>query len=333
MSRTEAADSVPAPELAPNAGELDEEIVPSSPVRRSGPAARRPRLPSPGRAVAWLALGLVLLLTLVPFYLVLRTGLSNSRALPSHADSLLPAEFTWGAFERVLGLADPEEARAQGGSGASLYFWVYLRNSVIVATLVTVGQVAFSTMAAYAFARLRWPGRDLVFFLFLTAMMIPPIFTMLPNFVLIKELGLLNTFAGIVAPHFFMTPFAVFFMRQFFLGISHEIEEAARIDGAGHFRIFTRIILPMSSASLATLALLTYLQSWNEYLWPYLVGQDENVRVLTVALSVFRQQTPAGSPDWAGLMAATTLAALPMVLLLLVFGRRVINSIQFSGLK
>ncbi|MFJ8297165.1 carbohydrate ABC transporter permease [Streptomyces sp. NPDC094447] len=271
--------------------------------------------------------------TLFPFWWVLRTGLSTTRSLPAHADSLLPADFTWGAFRRVLGLATPEEGRAEGGSGATMYFWVYLRNSVIVATLVTLGQVTFSTLAAYAFARLRWPGRDTVFFLFLTAMMIPPIFTILPNFVLIKQLGLLNTFAGVVAPSFFMTPFAVFFMRQFFLGISKEIEEAARIDGAGHLRIFARIIVPISAPSLATLALLTYLSAWNEYLWPYLVGQDDSVRVLTVALSVFRQQTANGSPDWAGLMAATGLSALPMILLLLVFGRRVINSIQFSGLK
>ncbi|MFI1226346.1 MULTISPECIES: carbohydrate ABC transporter permease [unclassified Streptomyces] len=297
------------------------------------PERAKRRLPPLGRILAWLALGAVLVATLFPFWWVLRTGLSTTRSLPANADSLLPADFTWGAFGRVLGLSTPEEARAEGGSGATMYFWLYLRNSIVVATLITAGQVAFSTLAAYAFARLRWPGRDTVFFLFLTAMMIPPIFTILPNFVLIKELGLLNTYAGVIAPYFFMTPFAVFFMRQFFLGVSREIEEAARIDGAGHFRIFTRIIIPMSAPSVATLALLTYLNAWNEYLWPYLVGQEEGVRVLTVALSVFRQQTANGAPDWAGLMAATGMSAFPMILLLLVFGRRVINSIQFSGLK
>ncbi|HEU4512660.1 MAG TPA: carbohydrate ABC transporter permease [Nocardioidaceae bacterium] len=286
-----------------------------------------------GKAAAWAAMVLIIVVTLFPFYWMLRTALSTNSALATQPGSLLPVDFTWGAFERVLGLATTEEAIAEGGSGASLNFWVFLRNSVIVATAVTAGQVFFSAMAAYAFARLQWPGRDKVFLLFLTALMVPPIFTVLPNFVLIKELGLLNTYAGIALPFFFMTPFAVFFLRQFFFGISREIEEAAMIDGAGHFRVFARIVLPMSAAPITTLALLTYFQSWNEYLWPLLVGQEENVRVLTVALGVFKSQTPQGSPDWAGLMAATLVAAVPIMLLFVAFGRRVVNSIGFSGIK
>lgn len=286
-----------------------------------------------GRVLAWAVLVAILVATVFPFWWVLRTGLSNNQALASQASSLLPADATLGAFRRVLGQSTVAEAQAQGGSGASMNFWLYLRNSVIVSTIVTVGQVLFSAMAAYAFARLRWPGREQVFFVFLLALMIPPIFTFLPNFVLMKQLGLLNTFAAVVAPFLFMTPFAVFFLRQFFLGISREVEEAAMIDGAGHFRIFSRIILPMSSAPLATLAILTYIMSWNEYLWPLMVGNGEDVRVLTVALSVFRSQTPEGSPDWAGLMAATFLAATPVMVLFMIFGKKIVNSVQFSGLK
>ncbi|KOX34157.1 sugar ABC transporter permease [Saccharothrix sp. NRRL B-16348] len=285
------------------------------------------------RALGWAVLALLVLVTLFPFYWMLRVSLSDNRALAANADSLLPAGFTLGAFERVLGLASLEEARAQGGSGASIDFGRFLLNSVLTSTIITAGQVLFSSMAAYAFARLRWPGRDAVFFVFLTALMIPPIFTALPNFVLMRDLKLLNTYAAIVLPFFFMTPFAVFFMRQFMLGISREVEEAARIDGAGHPRIFFRIVLPMSRAPLATLALLAYVTAWNEYFWPLLVGQGEGVRVLTVALGVFRSQTPQGSPDWAGLMAATLLAALPIIALFAAFGRRIVDSIQFSGIK
>lgn len=299
-------------------------------VRVSASPRRRPNW---GRVFAWLALAAIVVVTLFPFYWMLRTGLSNNRALAAEAGSLAPADFTLGAVRRVLGLASVEESLAQGGTGGSLNFWLYLRNSVVVATVIAAGQVFFSAMAAYAFARLRWPGRDAVFFLFLTALMVPPIFTILPNFVLIKELGLLNTYAGIVAPYFFMTPFAVFFLRQFFLGISREMEEAAMIDGAGHFRIFFRIILPMSSAPIATLGVLTYITAWNEYLWPLLVGQGENVRVLTVALGLFKSQLGKGMPDWAGLMAAVLIAALPVMLLFAVFGRRIVDSIQFSGIK
>ena len=262
-----------------------------------------------GRIAAWATLVLFILVTLFQFYWMLRTALSNNKSLFSQSDSWLPVDFTWGAFKRVLGLSSVAEAQSEGGSGAALNFWLYLRNSVIVAVAITVGQVLFSAMAAYSFARLRWRGRNVVFFIFLTALMVPPIFTMLPNFVLIKNLGLLNTYAGIVLPSFFMTPFAVFFLRQFFLGINRELEEAAALDGAGYLRIFFRIILPLSSGPVTTLSILTFINAWNDYFWPLIVGQDESVRVLTVALGVFRTQTPQGQPDWAGLMAAALVAA------------------------
>jgi multiple sugar transport system permease protein len=188
-------------------------------------------------------------------------------------------------------------------------------------------------MAAYAFSRLQWPGRDLMFGLFLAALMVPPIFTSLPNFLLINNLGLLNTLPGIILPFLFMTPFAVFFLRQFFLGISREVEEAARIDGASNARIFFKLIVPMSTAPITTLAILTFIASWNEYLWPLLIAKDQTAQPLTLALGIFRSQTPGGAPDWPGLMAMTLLAALPIIILFIIFGRRVVNSIQFSGIK
>jgi len=286
-----------------------------------------------GRIVAWTALIIIIVVTLFPFYWMLRTALSTTNALFSDPAKLLPVEFTWGAFARVLGLATPAEARAEGGSGASVQFFLYLRNSAIFSIVATAGQVFCSALAAYAFARLKWPGRNIVFFLFLTALMVPPIYTALPNFILIKNLGLLNTFPGLIAPYFFMTPFAIFFLRQFFLGLSQEIEEAAKLDGAGHWRIFFQIILPMSSAPLVTLGILTFINMWNEYLWPLLVGTGENTRVLTVALGVFRTQSPQSGPDWAGLMAAVLIAALPLLILFFAFAKRIVNSIGFSGMK
>ena len=198
---------------------------------------------------------------------------------------------------------------------------------------MTLGQTLFSAMAAYAFARLRWRGRDLVFAIFLSALMVPSIFTAIPNFVLIKQLGLLNTFAGIILPTFFMTPFSIFFLRQFFLGIPREIDEAAMIDGAGPFKVFFRVIVPMASAALINLGVLTFITSWNDYMWPLLVGQSENVRVLTVALGIFRSQKPQGSPDWSALMAAALVAALPIVILSTILGKRIVNSIGFTGIK
>ncbi|KAA9378162.1 carbohydrate ABC transporter permease [Microbispora cellulosiformans] len=285
------------------------------------------------RTAAWAILVLFVLITLLPFYWMLRISLSNNRTLFANPGSLMPTDFTFGAFKRVLGIATLAEATAEGGSGANIDFWRYLANSVVTSAVITVCQVFFSAMAAYAFARLRWPGREKVFFVFLTALMIPPIFTALPNFVTVKQLGLLNTYAGIVLPYLFMTPFAVFFLRQFFLNISREVEEAAIVDGAGHAHIFFRLIVPMSSAPIATISLLVYIGAWNEYFWPLLVGQENDVRVLTVALGIFRAQSPQAGPDWSGLMAATLLAALPVIALFTVFGRWIVNSIQFSGIK
>ncbi|HEY8753716.1 MAG TPA: carbohydrate ABC transporter permease [Arthrobacter sp.] len=285
------------------------------------------------RAGAWTLVVIALIVTISPFLWMLRTALSSNHSLAANAGNLLPADFSWGAFKRVLGLQTPEEAIAEGGSGAAINFWWYLRSSIIVSTLVTAGQVFFSSMAAYAFSRLRWPGREKVFALFLATMMVPPIFTALPNFLMIKNLGLLNTYAGIILPFLFMTPFAIFFLRQFFLSMSREVEEAAMLDGASKFRIYFKIVLPNAAAPMATLALLTFIGTWNEYFWPLLVGQDESVRVLTVGLGVFKSQSPQGAPDWSGLMAATLIAALPVLLLFIAFGKKVVNSIGFSGIK
>src|SRR5690349_14955012 len=140
-------------------------VTSAPPVDRSR-VIRRDRRGLPwGRIAGWATLVIVVIVTLVPFYWMLRTSLSNTRALAAGSGELLPVDFTLGAYKRVLGLSTTAEAIAEGGSGASVNFWLYLRNSVIVATLVTAGQVLFSAMAAYAFARLSWPGRDQVFFL------------------------------------------------------------------------------------------------------------------------------------------------------------------------
>ncbi len=309
-------------------------LEPEVMTKTTEPASDEPsRTWSAGRLASWALLWFFILLTVLPFYWMLRIGLSTSKSLASDPGSLLPVDFTLGGFKRVLGLSSVAEAQAEGGSGASLNFWLYLRNSLIVSTAVTLGQVFFSGMAAYAFARLQWPGRDKVFGAFLAALLVPAIFTSLPNFLTIKSLGLLNTLPGIIAPGFLMTPFAIFFLRQFFLGLPKEIDEAAKLDGASHFTVYFRIIVPMSMAPIITLSILQFIASWNDYFWPLIVGQTEGSRVLTVALGVFKSQTPQGSPDWAGLMAATLIAAVPIFVIYLIFGRRIVNSIGFSGVK
>lgn len=288
---------------------------------------------SPGRAAAWTLMGLIVLITLLPFYWILRTALSTNAGLSADPTDPLPVDVTGTGFQRALGLQSAEEAVAQGGAGGGLDFWRYLLNSVIVSTLITGCQLFFSAMAAYAFSRLRWRGRDKVFGLFLAGLMVPTIFTLLPNFVLIKQLHLVDTLLGIALPSLFMTPFAVFFLRQFFMNILGEVEEAALLDGAGKVRIFFRVVLPMASTPIITLGVLTYITSWNDYFWPLMVSYSDSSRVLTVALAVFRAQTPATGVDWSGLMAATLIAALPMLVLFACFARRIVSSIGFTGIK
>jgi multiple sugar transport system permease protein len=278
-------------------------------------------------------MGAIVLVTLLPFYWILRTALSTNSGLAAHASDPLPVNPTGTGFARALGLESTKDAIAQGGAGGGLKFWRYLLNSVIVSTLVTVCQIFFSAMAAYAFARLRWRGRDKVFALFLAGLMVPTIFTLLPNFVLIKELGLIDNLLGIALPTMFMTPFAVFFLRQFFMNVPREVEEAALLDGAGKVRIFFRVLLPMASTPVLTLAVLTYITSWNDYFWPLMVSYSDNSRVLTVALAIFRAQTPQSGVDWSGLMAATLIAALPMLVLFGFFARRIVSTISFTGIK
>jgi ABC-type glycerol-3-phosphate transport system permease component len=294
---------------------------------------RRRRRADVGRTVAWIYLAVIVVVTIFPFYWMLRSALSNNYAMIANPSSPLPVGFTFGPFLRVLGLEDPQEAVAQGGSGATVEILHYLLNSVVYATVSTVLIVFFSLIAAYAFARLEWRGRELMFSLFLAALMVPGILTLLPNFVLIKELGLLNTFAGMILPGALFSAFNIFFLRQFMLGLSTEIEEAALLDGAGKLRILFRLTIPMTSGPIITLFILGFIGMWNDYFWPLLVTTDSSVQPLTLGLAVFKQSSPQTMPDWAGLMAATLVAALPMLVLFMVFGKRIVNSIGFSGLK
>lgn len=302
-----------------------------TPPRRAPRAARRPL--SAGRILAWTYLVGVLFVTIFPFYWVLRTALSNNFSLDTHPSSLLPTGFTWGAFERVLGISSQAEAIAQGGSGATVNLGIYLRNSVIYASVLTACVVLCSALAAYAFARLHWRGRNAVFSIFLCALMIPGILTLLPNFVFVKNLGLVNSFAGLILPGALFSAFDIFFLRQFMLGLSTEIEEAAILDGAGRLTVLLRIVLPMTAVPLTTLTLLTFINTWNDYFWPLLVANNQNTEPLTLGLALFKQASPETAPDWAGLMAATCVSALPMLLLFMVFGRRIVNAIGFTGLR
>jgi multiple sugar transport system permease protein len=282
------------------------------------------RFPGVGRILAVLLLALSVLISLFPLWMALKTSLTPGRALFGHASELLPYQPTLLNFQRVLGLVP------QAGA---IDFARALRNSIVFTVIVVTSQTFFSALAAYAFARLRFPGRTLLFNLVVCGSMIPTIVLFIPNFVLIKSLGWLDTMQGMVAPFLFMTPFSVFFLRQFFMSSPRDVEEAARIAGASWFTVFWRIVLPMHRAAIATLAVLTALNMWNEFFWPFLVGNAPAVRVIAVAINAFREQQANGVVDWSGLMACAALSVAPVLLLLCLFGRRIVGALQASAFR
>jgi multiple sugar transport system permease protein len=296
-------------------------------------ASREVRRFSGGLILSWLLLAVMIFITLFPLWVVLKTALTPAKDLFVESTRFFPSSPTLINFERVLGFLSLEQNQAAGGSGAVINFTHALRNSLLFTACVVIFQTFFSAMAAYAFARLKFPGRNLIFILFLSATMIPGVVLFIPNFILMRDLGWLNTFQGIVAPYVLIAPFAVFFLRQFFLSIPKELEEAAYLDGASHFYIFWRLVLPISKTPLATLSILTAIATWNEFFWPYIVARGDEWQVLTVALKAFQSQSPQGGADWTGIMAATSLAIIPIIILLLVLGRQVVESLQFSGVK
>ena len=288
---------------------------------------------TPGKIGAWIFLGVMLFISLFPVFWMLRTALSPNSNLFSDKLDLFPQGMSFNNFKRILGFSTLEEAQAMGGSGASLNFLLYLWNSVKFAGVVVIGTVFTAVCGGYALARLNFRGRNVIFYILMSGLLVPSMFATIPNFILIIKLHLLNTFMGSVAPFVLGTPFAVFFMRQFFLSFPVEIEEAAELDGLGVFARLRRIVLPMSLPPIFTLALISGVTAWNEYLWPYLVSNDEKKRVLTVGLRVFLAQSPSTAPDWAGLMAATTMTIIPVILILSIFGKKMIGSIQMAGFK
>jgi multiple sugar transport system permease protein len=299
-------------------------------TQKRGRARRRIRL-RPGRTLAWLILITLIGISLFPFWWMFKEALTHNRYLFGDF-GLWPQHPTLVNFKRVLGYATPAEQQAEFPNEViQLHFWVNLLNSVIFTTVVAVGSVTFSSLAAFAFARLHWRGRDAVFGLFLTALMVPPIFGVLPNFILMKDLGWVYTWKGLLAPYLLMQPFALFFLRQFFLNIPNEIEDAAKIDGLGPWGLYRRICLPLSRAPIATLLTIQAVFAWNEYLWPQLITYGEHAQVLTAALGFFVRSSPTVARDWTGFMAATTVSVIPLVIFILLFGRRLVTNLQFSS--
>lgn len=289
-----------------------------------------------GRIAAWGFLGLWILLTLFPVYWIARMAFSTQKQLLANPTSVLPVGFTTDPFKRVFGLMDLQQVLDQGGFPKKMNFGLYLRNSVLVATIGTGGATLFNALAAYAFARLHFPLRDKLFYLYVIVQIMPSVLGLIPNFMLIYRLGWVGTLQGIIAPGFLGNAFGVFFLRQFFLGLNRELEEAAKLDGDTLIGIFWHVIVPISRPALTVAFILAFMGAWNELQWAYFAGGSgriEEATTLPVAMLAFNAQAQRGLPDYTGLMAGTLISIIPMMMLYLAFGKRIVDSIQFSGYR
>jgi multiple sugar transport system permease protein len=208
-------------------------------------------------------------------------------------------------------------------------FGKYFFNSFFVAGWVTLLQVVTCSMAAYAFSRVKWPGRERVFLLYLGTLMIPGVVLMVPNFAITLALGLFNNYWGLIIPGAF-TAYGTFLLRQFMLTIPSSLDEAASIDGAGHWRIFTQVILPLARPGLIVLAIFAFLGNYNSFFWPLILTKDVNLRTLPIGLldfdSTYGRETPL-------IMAASLMAMLPPVVLFLCLQKYLVRGIQLGAVK
>lgn len=259
-----------------------------------------------------LAAGAVLMI--MPFLWMLSTSVK------SYADSMtvppawLPSEWHFDNYIRVIQTID---------------FGTYYLNTIIVTFSRTAGQLVLCSLAAYAFACLRFPFKNAIFLALLAVLMVPSQVVMIPSFVIMRELNWLDTFYVLIVPGVF-NAFGTFLLRQFFMTLPKDLEEAAKIDGCSYFRIYWNIYLPLSKAALVSLAIFTILASWNELLWPLIMTSSEDMRVLSIGISTFQGQH---STDYPLLMAGAVMATLPIIVLFIFLQRYFIEGIAMNGIK
>jgi multiple sugar transport system permease protein len=265
-------------------------------------------------AILILVLTVAALVVVFPFVWMIFTSLKFEKDVFSYPPGLLPSEWTLQNYTDIWN---------------RLPMALFFRNSLIFAGGVTLVSLFLDSLAAYAFSRLDFPGRDTVFVFVLVALMLPFQVTFIPLYVTVQSLGMLNSYAGLIIPRA-TNAFGIFMLSQFFKGIPRELDDAARIDGAGEFYIYSRIILPLSGPALATLTIFHFMYNWNDFLWPILITKTTDMRTLPAGLALFMGEHVT---EYALLMAGTTLALLPLFVAFLFAQKYFVRSIVMSGLK
>jgi multiple sugar transport system permease protein len=329
MTTTRDASEVQAPPAPPP-------LTPQ-PRRLSKPKPRR-RLPTWGRVACYVILVPGALLFVAPFAWLISASFQQMGDIFSYPPHWIPPHPTLDGYKGFLGIGHPTglDADATGD-------WHWFANSAFVATTVTVLQLFFNSLAAYVFAKRKFPGRDAIFMVFLATMMIPGQVTLVPNYLVLKHVpffngnnmfgqgghGWLDSYWGLIMPGT-VSAFGIFLLRQYMLSIPDDLLDAARIDGASEFRIFWSVVLPLCTPALAATAIFTFQGAWEDFLWPLIIINDPGhyTAPLGLALFVVKHNT-----SWNLLFAGSVIATLPMVVVFMVFQRRFVQGIALTGVK
>ena len=260
----------------------------------------------------------VALTMIVPFIWMVTTSLKEPNSAFAYPPQLLPTEINFKNYEMLFTLVP---------------FGRYFVNTLVVTLFTVVGQLLITSLAAYGFARLNFIGRDTLFVIFLATMMVPYQVTLIPLFLIVFGLGWVNTYTGLIIPAI-SSVFGIFLLRQAFLGVPRDYQEAARIDGASEFRIYWRIFLPLNGPALATLAVFAFMGTWTDLLWPLLIARTPEMRTLELGLAYFNSSTSAFSPtNWPLMMAASVIVMLPVLFVYIFAQRYFVRGISLSGVK
>lgn len=282
----------------------------TSAIERREPRRRKRRRPS-----AWhLVLAPLSLIFIFPFVQMLLASFMTTAEINAYPPSLFPHHPTLDAYRTVLQESD---------------FPTWFKNSLIVTTVAVISQLLLCPLAGYAFARMKFIGTRMLQLLLLTTIFIPPQLLMIPVYRMYSALGIVGTLPSLFLP-WMATAISIFIMRQFFVHLPKEIEEAAMIDGCGRFSLFVRVLLPLMRPALATVALLTVLNAWNDFLWPLISINDESRYTLQLGLLTYQSQHHT---DWAAIMATNVMVTLPLLIVFLLGQRQFVRSLTFTSVK
>ena len=265
-------------------------------------------------AAIYLLLGIGAVITLAPFVFAVLTSFTSPRQFATGTALQLPNPPT---LANYTGLADAGFGRV-------------ITVTALMTAVIVLGQLTFSVLAAYAFARLHFRGRDVLFWVYIATLMVPPTVTIVPMYLMMAQAGLRNTFWALVLPFVFGSPYAIFLLREYFRTIPADLINAARLDGANTLDVLVYVVIPASRPILVTLALITVVSQWNNFMWPLVITSGPKWRVLTVATAGLQSQYNA---QWTLVMAATTVAIVPLIVVFVVFQRHIARSIVVTGLK